>query len=112
MMCEKEKSRLPWLSATIGGTYLLWIAYYIAGSGGIVWPGISVFVIVPHLLCTVLAVACTVVGILNQQSRASLYGIISYGMAAVLFPPFHVFLILPAVFMAVWHFKRTPELAE
>ena len=111
MMCNHGKTRLLWLSTAAGIFYLICMSHYIAGSGGRIWPGVSVSLIVPHILCTVSAVVFTVAGILSRQNRALLYGAILYGAAAACFPPFHMFLIAPTALMAAWYLKRLPKAA-
>ena len=101
-MVEAKKAKLG-VSCVAGAAYVAWVLCYVVKSGGEMWGGIATWVVWPHIICAALAALFGAAGMLRKQSRLLLYAAAMYGIAAVLFPPFHVFLILPLLLMGSWY---------
>lgn len=107
-MAGTKKMKLG-LSCAAGAAYVVCALCYLVKSGGVMWGGIATWVVWPHLICAALAVLLGAAGMIGDQNRLLLCGAAMYGISAALFPPFHVFLILPLLLMGSWYFDTLQQ---
>ena len=101
---KKSNNNLKlWISAIIGAVYLCICFYYILTSGPILWAGISAWIVYPHIVAGAIAVCCTMVGAVRNSGKLVGYSGFFYSPSGLLFPPFHVFLLVPALLLGWWH---------
>lgn len=100
---EQKKSVLLLISAILGVAYAIYGAVYWSGvkSGGstaeAIGAGIAIAIVMPHLMCAMVAVAFNVLGWVMSHRGFALTGAILYTVAAVLFPVYAIFVIVQAV---------------
>ena len=103
---SKKKSGLNILlliSFIIGCAYLLYSLVYWASATGSVsgWEqigaGIATALVMPHLICTVLAVIFNALGLFMNKRGFALTGAILYSVALFLFPLYFMFVIVEMI---------------
>lgn len=102
---EKKKHNLLLLiSFALGLLYSLYIIYYcfsMSGSGANdaenIGIGIGITLIMPHLICTVLATLFNGLGVFLNKRGFALTGAILYTIACVLMPIYFMFTIIQAI---------------
>lgn len=102
-MAGRKKSVLLLISLLIGAAYLIYSAVYWsganAGASGTEAAGAAIasVLVMPHLICTLVAVVFNALGyFLNKTAFALVAGIL-YAVAAVLFPAYFMFVIVEMV---------------
>lgn len=101
---QKEKlSKLLLISFIIGVLYLIYSASYWSGVGGgldsaeQIGAGVATVLVMPHLICTVLAVIFNGLGLFMRKRGFALTGAILYTVALVLFPMYFMFVIIEMI---------------
>lgn len=106
-MKKSKRDLALWLSVGTGGAYVLRLFLRIGFGGGVLWSGIPAWMVLPHAAAALLAVVFCAAGAVGRRTAPLRYGAIFYAVSAALFPPFHVFLLLPAGLMAAWYLRGT-----
>ena len=109
---KKEKlSKSLLISFIIGVLYLIYSVSYWSGAGaGLnsaeqVGAGIATALVMPHLVCTVLAVIFNCLGLFMRKRGFALTGAILYTVALVLFPMYFMFVIIEMILSYVGYAK-------
>lgn len=111
-----KKNKLLLISLVVGAAYLIYSAWYWMGAvvsstgAEAAGAGIAGMLVMPHLVCTFIAVAFNALGFfLNKQSFALVGGIL-YSVAMVLFPMYFFFVLPEAIlsFVAYAQMKKVP----
>lgn len=112
---KKKISKCLLISFLIGAAYLIYsIAYWsgAAGSGADtaeqIGSGIAVALVMPHLVCTALAVLFNALGLFMKKRGFALAGAILYTVALALFPVYFMFVILEVILSFIGYAK-TPK---
>ena len=108
MKVKKRRSKLLLASAIIGVLYILYSISYWTGantSGAdtaeAIGAGIATALVMPHLICTGLAVIFNIIGwAMNHRGFALTAGIL-YSVAMILFPMYFMFVLLEVIFSFV-----------
>lgn len=100
---RKEKSVLLLISAILGGLYAIYsIVYWLGAASGTsgaaaVGVGIVTVMVMPHVICAVLAAIFNILGWSMSSRGFALTGAILYAVAAVLFPLYAMFVIIQMI---------------
>ena len=101
---KKKKSVLLLISAILGVLYAIFIVTYFAGVGSgadgaaeAIGAGIATMLVMPHMICAVLAAIFNVLGWGMSSRGFSLTGAILYAVAAVLFPVYAMFVLIQMI---------------
>ncbi len=101
---QQKKSVLLLISAILGILYAIYIVSYFAGApsnaGGAaeaVGVGIATAIVMPHMVCAVLAAIFNVLGWALSSKGFALTGAILYAVAAVLFPLYAMFVLIQMI---------------
>lgn len=100
---KKKKSTLLLISAILGALYAIYIVVYFAGAGAgsngaeAIGVGIATALVMPHMICAVLAAIFNWLGWAMSSRGFSLTGAILYAVAAVLFPIYAMFVIVQMI---------------
>ena len=101
---KKKKSVLLLISAILGVLYAIFIVTYFAGVGSgadgaaeAIGAGIARMLVMPHMICAVLAAIFNVLGWGMSSRGFSLTGAILYAVAAVLFPVYAMFVLIQMI---------------
>lgn len=105
MEMEKKKlNKLLLISFILGAVYLIYSAVYWTGAAGSgdnaaeqIGAGIATALVMPHLICTVIAVIFNALGVFMNKRGFALTGAILYTVALVLFPVYFMFVIVQMV---------------
>lgn len=103
-MEKKKLSKLLLVSLIIGIAYLLYSISYWTGAAGSgadaaeqIGSGIATALVMPHLICTVLAVIFNALGLFMKKRGFALTGAILYTVALILFPMYFMFVIVEMI---------------
>ena len=101
---KKKKSVLLLISAILGVLYAIFIVTYFAGVGSgadgaaeAIGAGIATMLVMPHMICAVLAAIFNVLGWGMSSRGFSLTGAILYAVADVLFPVYAMFVLIQMI---------------
>lgn len=100
---KKKKSVLLLISAIIGVAYIIYsISYWGGASSGssgaeAIGAGIATVLVMPHLICTGLAVLFNILGWAMSSRGFALTGGILYAVAMVVFPFYFMFVLIEVV---------------
>lgn len=101
---KKKKSVLLLISAILGILYAIYIVVYFMGAGSstngaaeAIGAGIATMIVMPHMICAVLAAIFNTLGWAMSSRGFSLTGAILYAVAAVLFPIYAMFVIIQMI---------------
>ncbi len=114
-MERKKLSKLLLISFIIGVLYLVYSASYWSGTGaGLdsaeqVGAGIATVLVMPHLICTVIAVIFNGLGLFMRKRGFALAGAILYTVAMVLFPIYFMFVIIEMILSYIGYAKMKKE---
>lgn len=99
-----KKSVLLLISAILGVLYAIYIVVYFAGAGAgaansaeAVGIGIASVLVMPHMICAILAAIFNVLGWAMNKRAFALTGAILYAVAAVLFPIYALFVLVQMI---------------
>ena len=115
-MEEKKKlSKLLLVSFIIGAAYLIYSAVYwsqAAGGGANaaeqIGAGLAAALVMPHLICTVIAVIFNGLGLFLRKRGFALTGAILYSVALLLFPAYFMFVIIEMILSYIG-FAKMPK---
>lgn len=103
------------ISFIIGCLYLLYSLVYwsgavgsVSGVGEQIGAGIATVLVMPHLICTVLAVIFNALGLFMNKRGFALTGAILYSVALVLFPMYFMFVIIEMILSYIG-FAKIPK---
>lgn len=101
---KKKKSVLLLISAILGVLYAFYIVTYFAGAtfnangaAAAIGAGIAAFLVMPHMICAVLAAIFNVLGWSMSSRGFTLTGAILYAVAAFLFPLYAIFVLIQMI---------------
>lgn len=101
---KKKINKCLLISFLLGVLYCIYIVSYMGTSmseqtsmAGQVGIGLAATVIMPHLVCTVLATIFNGLGVFMRESGFALVGAILYSVALVLFIPYFMFVIIELI---------------
>lgn len=99
-----KKSVLLLISAILGVLYAIYIVVYFvgvsagaSGSAEAIGAGIATVLVMPHMICAVLAAIFNVLGWSLNSRGFALTGAILYTVAAVLFPIYAMFVLIQMI---------------
>ena len=115
-MEEKKKlSILLLISFIIGAAYLVYSMVYWSGAVGSgddiaeqIGVGLAATLVMPHLICTALAVIFNGLGVFLKKRGFALTGAILYSVALVLFPVYFMFVIVEMILSYIG-FAKIPK---
>lgn len=103
-VAPQKKSVLLLISAILGVLYAIYIVVYFAGAGAgaksaaeAVGIGIASALVMPHMICAILAAIFNVLGWALSKRGFALTGAILYAVAAVLFPIYALFVLVQMI---------------
>ncbi|RGD64486.1 hypothetical protein DXA98_10565 [Lachnospiraceae bacterium OF09-6] len=103
------------ISFIIGVLYILYSISYWSGTAGSgadtaeqIGSGIATALVMPHLICTALAVLFNGFGLFMKKRGFALTGAILYTVALVLFPMYFMFVIIEVILSFIGYAK-TPK---
>lgn len=115
---KKKKSVLLLISAILGILYAIYIVVYFMGAGSstgstaeAIGAGIATMLVMPHMICAVLAAIFNTLGWSMNSRGFSLTGAILYAVAAVLFPMYAMFVLIQMILSFIG-FARLKKLNE
>lgn len=101
---KKKKSALLLISAILGVLYAIYLVVYFAGAASgangtaeAIGAGIATALVMPHMICAVLAAIFNVLGWAMSSRGFALTGAILYAVAAVLFPIYAMFVLIQMI---------------
>ncbi len=101
---KQKLSKTLLISFIIGVLYLLYSIFYWSGAASStvdaaeqIGAGIATVVVMPHLICTALAVIFNGLGLFMRKRGFALTGAILYTVALVLFPVYFMFVIVEMI---------------
>lgn len=101
---KKQKSKCLLISWILGVVYALYLIGYIVNTNAsmtetaeAIGAGIATVIIMPHLICTVLAVIFNILGWAMNKRGFALTGAILYTVALVLMPLYFMFVIIQMI---------------
>lgn len=101
---KKRRSVLLLIAAILGVAYAIYIVVYFAGvntsssgAGEAIGAGIATVLVMPHMVCAVLAAIFNVLGWAMSSRPFALVGGILYAVAAALFPLYIMFVLIQMV---------------
>lgn len=101
---KQKLSKLLLISFILGALYLVYSLFYWAGAVGSgsdaaeqIGAGLATVIVMPHLICTALAVIFNGLGLFLRKRGFALTGAILYTVALVLFPVYFMFVIIEMV---------------
>lgn len=111
-MKKKKQNVCLLISLILGVLYLLYSASYWSGAIGSssstaeqVGAGIATVLVMPHLICTALAVIFNALGLFMHKRGFALTGAILYTVALVLFPVYFMFVIIEMILSYIGYAK-------
>ena len=104
------------ISLILGAAYLVYSVVYWSGAAGSgsnigeqIGSGIATALVMPHLVCTVVAVIFNALGLFLEKRGFALTGAILYTVAIVLFPIYFMFVIIEMILSYIG-FAKIPKL--
>lgn len=101
---KQKLSKLLLISFILGALYLVYSLFYWAGAAGSgsgtaeqIGAGLATVIVMPHLICTALAVIFNGLGLFLRKRGFALTGAILYTVALVLFPVYFMFVIIEMI---------------
>lgn len=101
---KKKKSVLLLIAAILGVAYAIYSIVYWSGANSssgdaaaAIGAGIATVLVMPHMICAVLAAIFNVLGWAMSSRGFALTGAILYAVAAVLFPVYAMFVIIQMI---------------
>ena len=117
METKAKKSVLLLISLILGVAYMAYLVSYFVGAGAdastsaeAVGAGIATALVMPHMICTLVAVVFNLLGWLLNKRAFALVGAILYAVAMVLFPLYFMFVVVQMIlsFVAFAKMKKVP----
>ena len=115
---KKKLSKCLLVSLIIGIAYMIYSATYWSGAVGAtqdaaeqIGAGLATALVMPHLICTALAVIFNALGLFLRKRGFALTGAILYTVALVLFPVYFRFVIVEMILSYIGFAKMKPEKA-
>ncbi len=115
-MEKKKLSKLLLVSLIIGVAYLIYSITYWTGAAGSgadtaeqIGSGIAIVLVMPHLICTALAVIFNALGLFMKKRGFALTGAILYTVALILFPMYFMFVIIEMILSYVGFAKMKKD---
>ncbi len=112
---KKKLSKCLLISFILGVLYLLYSMSYWSGAAGSgadtaeqIGSGLATALVMPHLICTALAVIFNALGLFMKKRGFALTGAILYAVALVLFPMYFMFVIIEMILSFVG-FAKMPK---
>lgn len=103
------------ISLILGAAYLIYSIFYWSGTAGSgdnigqqIGSGIAAALVMPHLICTVVAVVFNALGLFLNKRGFALTGAILYTVAIVLFPMYFMFVTIQMILSYVG-FAKIPK---
>ncbi|MEG0249719.1 MAG: hypothetical protein RR561_04180 [Peptostreptococcus sp.] len=116
MVEKSKKSKLALIAMILGIGYLVYIISYFAGgiaetaeTAETIGKGIAVMLVLPHLICTMIAVLFNIMGYLMNKRGFVLTAGILYAVAMVLFLVYFMFVIIPMILCFIAYGKMKKE---
>lgn len=116
---KTKKSKCLLISWVLGVLYVLYLIGYIVNTNAsmtetaeAIGAGIATVIIMPHLICTVLAVIFNVLGWAMNKRGFALTGAILYTVALVLMPLYFMFVIIQMILSYVGFAKLKTIIAD
>lgn len=116
---KTKKSKCLLISWILGVLYVLYLIGYIVNTNAsmtetaeAIGAGIATVIIMPHLICTVLAVIFNVLGWAMNKRGFALTGAILYTVALVLMPLYFMFVIIQMILSYVGFAKLKTIIAD
>lgn len=113
---KKKISKCLLISLIIGVAYLIYSVFYWSGAAGSgadaaeqAGSGLAAVLVMPHLICTALAVLFNALGVFMKKRGFALTGAILYTVALVLFPMYFMFVIIEIVLSFIGYAKMPKE---
>lgn len=101
---KKKINKCLLVSFVLGALYCIYIVVYMGTSmseqtltAGQVGVGLAATLLMPHLICTVLATIFNGLGVFMRKAGFALVGAILYSVALVLFIPYFMFVIIELI---------------
>lgn len=101
---KQKLSKTLLISFIVGVLYLVYSIFYWSGAASStadaaeqIGAGIATVVVMPHLICTTLAVIFNGLGLFLRKRGFALTGAILYTVAMVLFPAYFMFVIVEMI---------------
>lgn len=114
-----RKSKALLVSLILGLLYAIYLIVYffdgVAGSqsaGEAIGSGIATMLVMPHMICTVLAVIFNAVGYFQNKKGFALTGGILYSVAAVVFVLYAPFVCIQIVFSFIGYARVSKRLKQ
>lgn len=112
---ETKINKFLLISLILGAAYLIYSVVYWSGTAGSgdnigeqIGTGIATALVMPHLICTVVAVVFNALGLFLNKRGFALTGAILYTVAIVLFPMYFMFVIIQMILSYVG-FAKLPK---
>lgn len=109
---KKKKSVLLLIAAILGLAYAIYIVVYFAGvsgnaqsTGEAIGAGIATALVMPHMICTIVAVVFNILGWAMNKAGFALVAGILYAVAAVLFFAYAMFVVVQMILCFVGYAK-------
>ena len=116
---KTKKSKCLLISWILGVLYVLYLIGYIVNTNAsltetaeAIGAGIATVIIMPHLICTVLAVIFNILGWAMNKRGFALTGAILYTVALVLMPLYFMFVIIQMILSYVGFAKLKTIIAD
>ena len=113
---KNKLSKCLLISLIIGVAYWIYSASYWTGTAGSgantaeqLGSGIATALVMPHLVCTALAVIFNALGLFMKKRGFALTGAILYTVALVLFPMYFIFVIIEMILSYIGFAKMKKE---
>ncbi|SFE88670.1 hypothetical protein [Peptostreptococcus sp. D1] len=115
-MEKTKRSKLALISMILGALYLIYIIYYFTsnmasttGGADTVGVGIATMLVLPHILCTGIALLFNILGYFMNKAGFMLTSGILYAVAMVLFLIYFMFVIIQMILSFVAYAKMKKE---
>ena len=104
-----KKSKLSLISLILSALYVIYLIYYISNSATQVGTAIGIAIIMPHLVCTGIALLMNALGYFLNKRGFILTAAILYTIAIVLMPIYIPFVIIQTILCYVAFSKMNPN---
>ena len=112
---KRKLSKCLLISFILGVLYLLYSIFYWSGAASSgassaeqIGAGLATIIVMPHLICTAIAVVFNGLGLFMQKRGFALTGAILYTVALVLFPVYFMFVIIQMILSYIG-FAKMPK---